>query len=176
VVPLSSAYAISEAVGVERSISRRFTEARLFLGLFTVQVLIGAALAMTSVNLITLLIGTQVLQGIVTPVILVFILILTNRRSLLGKAANGPAFRIAATICVVAISAMSLTLLGVTVLGFFGRARLLRYRHLNRAARWDLHQCPRGQPPDIGAKAALRVSRCPANRGCGGYQRNAPLA
>ena len=35
VVPLSSAYAISEAVGVERSVSRRFTEARLFLGLFT---------------------------------------------------------------------------------------------------------------------------------------------
>jgi Mn2+/Fe2+ NRAMP family transporter len=120
VVPLSSAYAISEAVGVERSVSRRFTEARLFLGLFTVQVIIGAALAMTSINLITLLIGTQVLQGIVTPVILVYILILTNRRSLLGKAANGPAFRIAAGICVVGISAMSLLLLGSTVLGFFG--------------------------------------------------------
>ena len=43
VVPLSSAYAISEAVGVERSVSRRFTEARLFLSLFTVQVIIGAA-------------------------------------------------------------------------------------------------------------------------------------
>ena len=42
IVPLSSAYAISEAVGVERSVSRRFTEARLFLGLFTVQVIIGA--------------------------------------------------------------------------------------------------------------------------------------
>src|SRR5205807_3359347 len=46
VVPLSSAYAISEAVGVERSVSRRFTEARLFLGLFTVQVIIGAALSL----------------------------------------------------------------------------------------------------------------------------------
>ena len=120
VVPLSSAYAISEAVGVERSVSRRFTEARLFLGLFTVQVIIGAALALTRINLITLLIGTQVLQGIVTPVILIYILILTNRRSLLGRAANGPVFRIAAGICVVAISAMSLLLLGTTVLGFFG--------------------------------------------------------
>jgi Mn2+/Fe2+ NRAMP family transporter len=120
VVPLSSAYAISEAVGVERSVSRRFTEARLFLGLFTVQVIIGAALAMTRINLITLLIGTQVLQGIVTPVILIYILILSNRRSLLGTAANGPAFRIAAGICVVGISAMSLLLLGSTVLGFFG--------------------------------------------------------
>jgi Mn2+/Fe2+ NRAMP family transporter len=120
VVPLSSAYAIGEAVGVERSVSRRFTEARLFLGLFTVQVIIGASLALTHVNLITLLIGTQVLQGIVTPVILVYILILTNRRGVLGKAANGPVFKVAAGICVAGISAMSLLLLGSTVLGFFG--------------------------------------------------------
>ncbi|MFI5082382.1 MAG: divalent metal cation transporter, partial [Streptosporangiales bacterium] len=91
-----------------------------FLGLFGVQVLIGASLALTHINLITLLIGTQVLQGIVTPVILVFILILTNRRSVLGKAANGMVFKVAATICVAAISAMSLLLLGSTVLGFFG--------------------------------------------------------
>ena len=122
-VPLSSAYAISEAVGVERSVSRRFTEARLFLGpVHACRSLIGAALALTPINLITLLIGTQVLQGIVTPVILVYILILTNRRSVLGKAANGPVFRVAATICVVAISAMSLLLLGSH------RARLLRHR------------------------------------------------
>ncbi len=120
VVPLSSAYAISEAVGVERSVSRKFTEARLFLGLFTGQVIIGAALALTRINLITLLIGTQVLQGIVTPVILVYILILSNRRSVLGSAANGPVFRVAATIVTVGISAMSLLLLGFTVAGFFG--------------------------------------------------------
>jgi Mn2+/Fe2+ NRAMP family transporter len=120
VVPLSSAYAIGEAVGVERSVSRRFTEARLFLGLFTVQVIIGASLALTHVNLITLLIGTQVLQGIVTPVILVYILILTSRRGVLGKAANGPVFKVAAGVCVAGISAMSLLLLGSTVLGFFG--------------------------------------------------------
>jgi Mn2+/Fe2+ NRAMP family transporter len=120
VVPLSSAYAISEAVGVERSVSRRFTEARLFLGLFTVQVIIGASLAMTHINLISLLIGTQVLQGIVTPVILIYILILTNRRSVLGNAANRTWFRIAAGICVLGISAMSLTLLISTILGFFG--------------------------------------------------------
>jgi Mn2+/Fe2+ NRAMP family transporter len=120
IVPLSSSYAISEAVGVERSVSRRFTEARLFLGLFTVQVIIGASLALTHINLITLLIGTQVLQGIVTPVILVYILILTNRRSVLGKAANGRVFRIAGGVCVTGISAMSLLLLGSTVLGFFG--------------------------------------------------------
>ena len=120
VVPLSSSYAISEAIGVERSVSRRFREAPLFLGLFTFQIVLGAAVAMTPVNLISLLIGTQVLQGIITPVILIYILILTNRREVLGDAANKPAFRIAATICVGAISIMSLLLLGQTVLGWVG--------------------------------------------------------
>ena len=105
---------------MERSVSRRFTEARLFLGLFTVQVIIGASLALTPINLISLLIGTQVLQGIVTPVILIYILILTSRRSVLGKAANKPVFRAVAGICVIGISAMSLLLLGTTILGFFG--------------------------------------------------------
>ena len=120
VVPLSSSYAISEAVGVERSVSRRFTEAPLFLGLFTSQVALGAAVALTPVNLIKLLIGTQVLQGIVTPVVLTYILILCNRREVLGAAVNGAAFRLAATVAVVGISLMSLLLLGDTLLGFLG--------------------------------------------------------
>ncbi len=120
VVPLSSSYAISEAVGVERSVSRRFAEAPLFLGLFTLQTALGAAVAMTPVNLITLLIGTQVLQGIVTPVVLIYILVLANRREVLGAAANRPAIRIAATIAVTGISIMSLLLLAQTILGWFG--------------------------------------------------------
>jgi Mn2+/Fe2+ NRAMP family transporter len=120
VVPLSSSYAISEAIGVERSVSRRFREAPLFLGLFTFQIALGAAVAMTPVNLIKLLIGTQVLQGIVTPVVLVYILILTNRREVLGAAVNSPLFRVAATVAVTAISVMSLLLLGSTALRWVG--------------------------------------------------------
>jgi Mn2+/Fe2+ NRAMP family transporter len=72
------------------------------------------------VNLISLLIGTQVLQGIVTPIVLIYILILTNRREVLGRHANGPAMRIVATVIVVGISIMSLLLLGSTVLGWLG--------------------------------------------------------
>jgi Mn2+/Fe2+ NRAMP family transporter len=120
VVPLSSAYAISEAIGVERSVSRRFREAPLFLGLFTVQVILGAACALTPVNLIKLLIGTQILQGIVAPILLTYILILANRRSVLGPAANGPLFRAGATIAITALAGMSLLLVGQTLLGFLG--------------------------------------------------------
>ena len=120
VVPLATSYALSEAVGVERSVSRRFSEAPLFLGVFTAQVVIGAAVALAPVNLIRLLILTQVLQGLITPIVLVFILVLANRSSLLGEAANGRVFRKVAAVSVGAAAALSLTLLAQTVLGWFG--------------------------------------------------------
>jgi Mn2+/Fe2+ NRAMP family transporter len=120
VVPLSTAYALSESAGVERSVSRRFAEARLFLSLFTGQVVIGAAVALAPGNLISLLINTQVLNGVITPIILVFILVLTNRRRLLGDAANGPIFRVVATVCVVGVGAMSALVVVQTVLGWLG--------------------------------------------------------
>jgi Mn2+/Fe2+ NRAMP family transporter len=101
-------------------VSRRFREAPLFLGLFTFQISLGAAVAMTPVNRISLLIGTQVLRGVVTPVVLIYILILANSKDVLGAAANTPAFRIAVTIAVAAISLMSILLLGSTILGWLG--------------------------------------------------------
>ena len=120
VVPLSTAYAVSEAVGVERSVSRRFSEAPLFLSLFTGQVAIGAIVALAPGNLVSLLLNMQELNGIITPVILVFILILANRRRLLGSAANGPFFRTLAAVCVAGVSAMSAIVVGQTVLGWVG--------------------------------------------------------
>jgi NRAMP (natural resistance-associated macrophage protein)-like metal ion transporter len=115
VVPLSTAYALSEAVGVERSVSRRYAEARLFLGLFTGQVVVGAAVALATSNLVQLLLVTQILNGLITPVILAFILVMANRRSLLGDAANGPVFKVVSTVCVALVGMLSLVVLVQTV-------------------------------------------------------------
>jgi Mn2+/Fe2+ NRAMP family transporter len=115
VVPLSTAYAISEAVGVERSVSSKFTEAPVFLGLFTAQIVIGAAVALAPGNLITLLVNTQVLNGLIAPIILGFILVLANRREVLGNAVNGPRFRVVATVCVVVVSLLAVTVVVQTV-------------------------------------------------------------
>jgi NRAMP (natural resistance-associated macrophage protein)-like metal ion transporter len=120
VVPLSTAYGVAEAVGAERSVSRRFREAPLFLGLFTAQVVIGAAVALIPGNLIDLLITMQVLNGIITPVILTFILILANRRSVLGDAVNRPRFKFVATVCVVVVSVLAASVLVLTILGWLG--------------------------------------------------------
>ena len=120
VVPLSTAYALSEAVGAERSIGKSFREARLFLGLFTGQIVIGAAVALIPGNLIQLLVQAQVLNGIITPVLLVYVLVLANRRSLLGDAANGRVFRVVSTVCVALTAMMAASVLGLTVGGWLG--------------------------------------------------------
>ena len=120
VVPLSTAYALSEAVGAERSVGKSFREARLFLGLFTGQVVIGAAVALIPGNLIELLVQAQVVNGVITPVLLTYVLVLANRRRLLGTAANGPVFRVVATVCVAVTAVMATAVLGLTVAGWFG--------------------------------------------------------
>jgi Mn2+/Fe2+ NRAMP family transporter len=117
IVPLSTAYGLSEAIGAERSVSRRFREAPFFLGLFMVQIVIGASVALIPVNLIDLLVSMQVLNGFITPVILLILFILTNRSSAVGEAVNGPRFKVFALICVLVVSALALTAFGVTVLG-----------------------------------------------------------
>lgn len=122
VVPLSTSYAISEAIGAERSVSKSFRDAKLFLGLFTAQIAVGAAIALIPGNLIQLLIRAQILNGVITPILLTYILILAGRRSLLGTAANGPVFRTVATVSVAVIAVMAAAVLALTVVGWLGLA------------------------------------------------------
>jgi NRAMP (natural resistance-associated macrophage protein)-like metal ion transporter len=120
VVPLATAYAVAEAAGVERSVSRKFREAPLFLGMFTALIVVGALVALLPGNLIQLLIQMQILNGLITPIVLTFLLILANRRSVLGRAVNGPRFRILAAICVTAIAILAAAVVGQTILGWLG--------------------------------------------------------
>jgi Mn2+/Fe2+ NRAMP family transporter len=120
VVPLATSYAVAEALGVERSVSKTFREAPLFMGLFTALIVVGASVALLPGNLISLLINMQVVNGLITPIILIFILILANRRSVLGNAANGPKFKAAALVCVVVIAVLAVVVLVQTVAGWLG--------------------------------------------------------
>jgi Mn2+/Fe2+ NRAMP family transporter len=57
VVPLSTSYAVADAMGTVRSVTSRFRQARLFYGLFTLQIVIGAAAALAPSNLVALIIN-----------------------------------------------------------------------------------------------------------------------
>jgi len=117
VVPLSTSYAIADAVGAPRSVSARLREAPLFYGIFTLQIVVGAAVALVPGNLVALIVNAQVLNGVITPMLLTYVLILANRKSVLGAAANGRAFKAVATICVAAVGTLSFVVLVESVFG-----------------------------------------------------------
>ena len=117
VVPLSTSYAISEAAGARRSVSDGLRQAPLFFGLFTLQLLVGAAIALAPGNLISLVVNMQVLNGLITPIVLTYVLVLANRRSVLGDAANGRWFRLLATVCVATVAVLALAVLALNVAG-----------------------------------------------------------
>lgn len=120
VVPLSTAYGLAEAVGAERSVSRRFSEAPLFLGLFAAQVVIGALVALIPVNLFALLIGMQILNGLITPIILGFLYVLSNRQSVVGDAVSSPMNKAISLLCVLIVSLLAVVVVGVSIGGWFG--------------------------------------------------------
>jgi len=116
VLPLATAYSISEALGFEKGVSSSFREAPIFLGIFTFLVALGALIAvMPGLPLIRVLIVTQVINGLLLPVVLIAILRLVNNRELMGAHVNGPVFNIAAWLTTVVVSALSFLLIVATV-------------------------------------------------------------
>jgi Mn2+/Fe2+ NRAMP family transporter len=90
VLPLATAYAISEAFGIPKGVSLDYRRGKTFFGLFTGFIVLGAAAALIpNVPIFPLLVGIQVLNGVLLPIILVFILLLINNEKLTGELKNG---------------------------------------------------------------------------------------
>jgi NRAMP (natural resistance-associated macrophage protein)-like metal ion transporter len=109
VLPLSTAYSISEALGFEKGVSRTFREAPIFLGIFTFLIAVGGLVAMIpGLPLFDVLLVTQVINGLLLPVLLVSILRLVNNRELMGAHTNGRVYNAASWLTAAAVSALSL--------------------------------------------------------------------
>ncbi|MDB5113184.1 MAG: Mn transporter [Chloroflexi bacterium] len=119
VLPLSTAFVVCEAFGAERSVQSRFGEAPLFFVLFILLLLTGAVtVALLGPGSITAVaIGTQTLDGVLLPVLLVFILILANDRRLLGRYRNGPFNNAVAGVFTVVLSGLTTYLVVSTLTG-----------------------------------------------------------
>ncbi|OLD52287.1 MAG: Mn transporter [Chloroflexi bacterium 13_1_40CM_2_70_6] len=120
VLPLATSYTICGALGWERRLGTRFSDAHQFYSIIAFLVVMGAAITLLPVPLIPLIVGAQVLNGFLLPVILIFILRLVNDRSLMGEHVNGPVYNVLAWGTTVFIGTLSLILLGVTFLGLGG--------------------------------------------------------
>jgi len=116
VLPLATAYSISEALGFEKGVSSSFREAPIFLGIFTFLIALGASIAMIpDLPLIRVLLITQVINGLLLPVVLVAILRLVNNRELMGKYVNGGLYNIAAWLTTIVVCSLSLLLIVISI-------------------------------------------------------------
>lgn len=122
VLPLATAYSLSEALGFEKGLSRSFREAPIFLGIFTALIVIGALVALIpGIPQIRLLLVTQSINGLLLPIILVAIVKLSSNREIMGERANGTAFKIIAWSLTALIATLSLALIGKTVADIFAK-------------------------------------------------------
>ena len=116
VLPLATAYSISEALGFEKGVSRSFREAPIFIGVFTFLVAVGAAIAVIpNLPLIRVLLVTQVINGLLLPIILFAIMRLVNDREIMGAYVNGRLYNLGAWLTVIVVTALSLLLILATL-------------------------------------------------------------
>jgi Mn2+/Fe2+ NRAMP family transporter len=102
ILPISTAYAVCEGLGFESGLDKKFHEAPVFYWLYTALIVAGAGvLLIPRLPLVYVAYITQVANGVVLPFVLVFMLLLTNDRELMGEHVNSRAFNIVAWSTVV---------------------------------------------------------------------------
>ncbi|MGI9147370.1 MAG: Nramp family divalent metal transporter [Chloroflexota bacterium] len=121
VLPLATAYSVAEAFGFRKGVDLDFRRAPVFVGFFSALIVLGALVALIPrLPLIQLLVGIQVLNGMLLPVILVFLLLLINDRRLVGSLKNGPVYNVLSWGTVGLVSLAVVCLLGTQLLSATG--------------------------------------------------------
>lgn len=93
VLPLSTSYAVCEAFGFEHGISKSYKDAPAFFGLYTVIIILGAAIVLwPGLSLYHVMLLTQVINGMLLPPILIFMVLIASKKSVMGEYANTPIF------------------------------------------------------------------------------------
>jgi Mn2+/Fe2+ NRAMP family transporter len=113
ILPLSTAYTVCEGLGFESGVGKRFSEAPLFYWLYTLLIAAGAGVILIpNLPLVKISILSQVVNGIVLPFVLIFMLLLINKKSLMGEHVNSRLFNVIAL-------ATTVLMIGLTVAWFW---------------------------------------------------------
>lgn len=104
----SAAYAVSESFGWKFGLNRRLKEAKAFYGIISLAVIVGIGLNFIGLDPIKALIYSAVLNGLVAPVILYFIVSLSSRKDIMGKNKNKKLTNVVGWITVVFMSVTAL--------------------------------------------------------------------
>jgi Mn2+/Fe2+ NRAMP family transporter len=112
ILPLATAYYVCEGLGVESGINKRLREAPAFYALYTALIAIGAVavIVLSADKQIPIILLSQVINGILLPFVLIFMLRLINREDLMGEYCNNRTFNIIAWVTCVTMIALTLVL------------------------------------------------------------------
>ena len=117
ILPLSTAHVICEGLGFEAGLDHKFREAPAFYWLYTILIVVGAGIVLIpNVPLWKIFIFSQVGNGVWLPIVVIFILLLVNRKDLMGEHTNTLAFNVVAWITAVAMIALTMVLVGQAIL------------------------------------------------------------
>lgn len=120
VIPLSTSYAICEAFGWESGIDNDYREAPAFFGIYTGIIILGAVfILIPGISLIRLILITQQIAGILSPVILTFMIILINDKSIMGNYVNNRIQNLISWLTVIFIIVLSLILFISPMFSYF---------------------------------------------------------
>jgi len=112
ILPISTAYAVCEGLGLESGLDKRFDEAPAFYWLYTALIVLGAGvLLLPRFPLFRVMVLSQVVNGILLPFVLVFMLLLMNDRELMGEHVNSRWYNVVSWFTVAAMAALSIALL-----------------------------------------------------------------
>ncbi len=116
ILPIATSYVVSESLGYEKGIGRRRKEAPVFVGIITAMIAISAVVAIVpGLPVISLLVGVQVVNGVLLPINLFFIWRLARSPMLMGEHRIRGSLDFAAGLTVVVLSSLSVVLVLVTV-------------------------------------------------------------
>jgi Mn2+/Fe2+ NRAMP family transporter len=120
VLPLSTAYSICEGMGWESGVNKRFREAPKFFGLYTALIILGAGIILIpNVPLIFIMVLSQVVNGILLPFILIYMLLLINNQGLMGKYVNGKLLNFISWTTAIVMIILTIILAIATIIQFF---------------------------------------------------------
>jgi Mn2+/Fe2+ NRAMP family transporter len=121
ILPLSTAYTVCEGLGFESGVGRRFGEAPVFYWLYTILIAAGAGvILMPNLPLVKISVLSQVVNGVVLPFVLIFMLLLINKKELMGEYVNSRLFNVIAWGSTVIMIGLTVSLLYWTLKGGAG--------------------------------------------------------
>ena len=119
ILPLSTAYSVCEGLGFESGVNKRFREAPIFYWLYTLLIVVGAGFVLIpGFPLIRMILFSQVINGVLLPIVLIFMVLLINKRDLMKSWVNSRVYNLVVWVTVVVMIGMTLAYAGIGLRGF----------------------------------------------------------